>query len=367
MIQTFDYLTLLEPIHDEVMGAMERVLRSGRLILGAETEAFEAEFAAYVGAKHCIGVSSGTTALHLALMALGVGHGDEVITVSNTCVPTISAIELTGATPVFVDVREEDLMIDVDGVASALTERTKCILPVHLWGQGADITRLLEIADRANLPLIEDCAQAQGTLIHGKHAGTFGIAGCFSFYPTKNLGAYGDAGAIVTNDDALAQKLKRQRMYGYTRSNYAEDIGMNARIAELQAAILRVKLRYLSGWLARRLQIAQRYVDDIHVEGIRTPFQHPDRVQSYHQFVIRCQQRQRVIDHLTAHEIAHGIHYPTPVHQMPPYARLVRHPLPVTERASAHILSLPVHEALTDEEVERVIQTLNSFELHTGA
>lgn len=365
MIKTFDYLTLLEPIHAEIMEAIERVLRSGRLILGAETEAFEAEFASHVGAKHCIGVSSGTTALHLALMGLGVGYGDEVITVSNTCVPTISAIELTGATPVFVDVRDEDLMMDVDQVESALTERTKCILPVHLWGQGADIMRLLDIAERANLPIIEDCAQAQGTLLHGKHAGTFGIAGCFSFYPTKNLGAYGDAGAIVTNDDELAQRLKRQRMYGYTRANYAEDIGMNARIAELQAAILRVKLRHLPSWLARRMEIAQRYNDQIHVAGIHTPFQHAERVQSYHQYVIRCEQREQVMHTLNTHEIAHGIHYPTPVHQMPPYVRLVRQPLPITERASTEILSLPVHEALTDEEVERVISVLNGFQLHT--
>lgn len=358
MIKTFDYLTTLESIKDEIMAAIQRTLESGSLILGPETAAFEQAFAALVGAKHCVGVTSGTTALHLALMGLGIGPGDEVITVANTCVPTISAIGLTGATPVFVDVRDEDLMIDPDLVEKAITARTKCIIPVHLWGQGVDIDRLMEIANRASVPILEDCAQAQGTLIHDQHTGTFGIAGCFSFYPTKNLGAYGDAGAIVTDDDDLAARLKRQRMYGYTRSNYSEEIGMNARIAELQAAILRVKLRYLPEWLERRRAIANRYHNELRNAVIGLPHLHGDRDHAYHQFVIRCQNRERVIAALETNAIGHSIHYPTPVHQMPPYRHLSG-PLPITEQASTEILSIPVHEALTDHDVSYIISTLN--------
>jgi aminotransferase EvaB len=361
VIKTFDYLTLLEPIEAEIMAAIQRTLHSGSLILGPETEAFEQEFAAHVGAKHCIGVTSGTTALHLALLGLNIGLGDEVITVANTCVPTVAAIELTGATPVFVDVRDEDLMIDPDLVEQALTKRTRCILPVHLWGQGVDIARLVEIARQADISILEDCAQAQGTHINGQHAGTFGVAGCFSFYPTKNLGAYGDAGAIITDNDELAARLRRQRMYGYTRPNYAEEPGMNARIAELQAAILRVKLRYLPEWLERRRAIADRYHRELNNPLIQVPHLHEERGHAYHQFVIRCQDRAQVIAALEAQAIGSAIHYPTPVHQMPPYRHLGG-PLPITERASAEILSIPIHEALTDHHVDLIIATLNEVD-----
>lgn len=358
MIKTFDYLKLLDPIEDEIMAAIQRTLRSGWLILGPETEAFEQEFAAHVGAKHCIGVTSGTTALHLALLGLDVGSGDEVITVANTCVPTVSAIGLTGATPVFVDVRNEDLMIDPKLVEQAITEHTKAILPVHLWGQGVDITRLTEIAERAGVPILEDCAQAQGTYIQGKHAGTSGTVGCFSFYPTKNLGAYGDAGAIITNDDELAARLRRLRMYGYTRSNYSEESGMNARVAELQAAILRVKLRYLPGWLERRRAIAARYLQEIDTPAIQMPHLHDERQHAYHQFVIRCRDRTQVIAALENNAIGYAIHYPTPVHQMPAYRHLSG-ALPVTECASTEILSIPIHEALSGNDIDLIVTTLN--------
>lgn len=358
MIKTFDYIKLLEPIEDDIMQAVQRVLHSGRLILGPETEAFEQEFAAHVGAKHCIGVTSGTTALHLALLGLGIGHGDEVITVANTCAPTVSAIELTGAKPVFVDVRDEDLMIDPELIEQAITERTKVILPVHLWGQGVDIQQIGAIASAAGIPVIEDCAQAQGTYFDGQHAGTFGIMGCFSFYPTKNLGAYGDAGAIITNDDELAALLKLKRMYGYAHPNISEVTGMNGRIAEIQAAILRVKLRALPDWLTQRNAIAARYHEAIANPRIALPHLHPGRKHAYHQFVIRCQDRPQVIQALDQNQIGYGIHYPMPIHQMPAYEHL-RCPLPVTEKAAQEILSIPLHEALTDSEVDTIINTLN--------
>lgn len=359
MIRTFDYIKVLETHETEIMAAIQRVLFSGKLILGPETEAFESEFAREVGAKHCVGVTSGTTALHLALFALGVGYGDEVITVSNTCAPTVSAIELTGATPVLVEVRDEDLMMDLDCLEKAITDRTKCILPVHLWGQAVAIDRVCAIADRAGIPVLEDCAQGQRTLFQGQHVGTFGVAGCFSFYPTKNLGAYGDAGAIITNDDDLATRLRLQRMYGYSRSNYSEMPGMNARIAEIQAAILRVKLRHLSGWIDRRRQIAAQYHAGIANASIRLPYLHNDRAHAFHQYVIRCQDRARVMAMLDKHEIGYGIHYPTPIHQMPAYRRLDCS-LPITEKASLEILSIPIHEALADADVDTIINVLNS-------
>jgi len=360
MIKTFDYLGTLASLEHEILDALKGVLNSGYLILGPETEAFEHEFAGFVGAKHCIGVSSGTTALQLALMGLGIGHGDEVITVSNTCVPTIAAIELSGATPVFVDVRHEDLMIDSSRVGDAVTDQTKCILPIHLWGQSVDIEAVMAVAQQEGLYVVEDCAQAHGTLYGQQHVGTFGNAGCFSFYPTKNLGAYGDAGAIVTNDEELADRLLRLRMYGYDNHNCSVEKGMNARISEMQSAILRIKLRRLPQWLNRRKEISALYDAKIDKPGIEIPFQHAGRNHSFHQYVIRCRERDRVANALRRHDIASGIHYPVPVHCMPAYAKLKRllRPLPITERASEEILSLPIHEALTNAESEKVASVI---------
>ena len=360
IIKTFDYIKSLEPIEDEILTAIKRVLHSGYLILGPETEAFEQAFADFVGAKHCIGVNSGTTALHLALLGLGIGPGDEVITVSNTCVPTISAIDLCGATPVFVDVQDSDLMINPELIKKAITQRTKCILPVHLWGQSVDIERVQRIAQQDGLIVIEDCAQAHGTTYQNQHVGTFGNAGCFSFYPTKNLGTYGEAGAIITNDDQLAVRLRRLRMYGYDHQNCAQEKGMNARISELQAAILRTKLRFLPQWLARRREIASYYDKNITHPQIKLPHRHADREHSFHQYVIRCQERTKVIGALKRHKIGFGIHYPISIHHMPAYKELYNpsSPLIFTEKASKEILSLPVHESLVDGEVEQVVDAL---------
>jgi aminotransferase EvaB len=357
-IKTFDYLKSLAPIEAEILDVLKRVLRSGRLILGPETEAFEREFADFVGARHCIGVNSGTTALHLALRGIGVGPGDEVITVSNTCVPTVAAVGLCGATPDFVDVRDEDLMMDARLISEAVTGRTKCILPVHLWGQSVDIKEFQRIAQHEGLMLVEDCAQAHGTLYEDRHVGTFGKAGCFSFYPTKNLGAFGEAGAVVTDDDVLAGRLRRLRVYGYDDAGCSQEQGMNGRISEMQAAILRVKLRLLPTWLERRREIAVVYGEKIGHPEIMLPYLHDDRKHSFHQYVIRCQDRDGVIDGLGNHGIASGIHYPVPIHCMQAYEDLPSRPLPVTERACNEILSLPVHEALSDEEVERITQVL---------
>lgn len=368
MIKTFDYLRSLPEIEEDVMAAIARVLRSGELILGSETEAFEKEFAEFVGAGFCVAVSSGTAALHLALMALGVDPGEEAITVSNTCAPTVAAIRLTGAVPVFVDVLEADLMMDPGGLEELINERTSCILPVHLWGRSAELEQILEVAGRHGVAVVEDCAQATGTQYRGRHVGTFGRLGCFSFYPTKNLGAYGDAGAVVTSDAALAARLRALRAYGYESSPVSQIEGTNARIAELQAAILRVKLRVLPQWLARRRQIAALYDAHLRNPAVALP-PHQEGVEaSYHQYVIRCRHRPAVTDALRAAEIDFGIHYATPVHLMPAYRFLGGSllDLPTTVRSCDEVLSLPIHEGLKESEAMAVAEALNRMPKATG-
>lgn len=346
------------------MEALGRVLHSNALILGPETEAFEHEFAASIGAKHCVAVTSGTTAIHLALFALGIGPGDEVITVANTCVPTVAAIRLTGAAPKFVDVREDDLMMDVSQLEAVITGRTRCILPVHLWGMSVDMSALLEVAEAHGIVVVEDCAQALGTHYKGQPVGMYGRLGCFSFYPTKNLGAYGDGGAIATDDGELAAKLRRMRMYGYDGSPVAVEEGMNARIAEMQAAILRIKLRHFPDWLQLRLDAASAYNEGIQNTDIRKP-KCPDNCRaSYHQYVIRSEHRERLMEHLKANDIGFGVHYPTPIHKMPAYTPLTDDSLrlPVTEKSCNEVLSLPIHEGLIAEEIETVTQILNEYD-----
>lgn len=352
----------LREIEGEVHDAVRRVLHSGKLILGEETESFEKEFASFVRARFCVGVNSGTTALHMALWALGIGPGDEVITVANTCVPTVAAIRLTGARPRFVDVREEDLMMDPSLLAETAGRRTRCILPVHLWGHSAPMDEILDQARRLGLKVVEDCAQAHGTTYRGVHAGNSGDVGCFSFYPTKNIGAYGDAGAVVTNDPDIARRLKELRTYGYDASGVAQTEGTNARISEIQAAILRIKLRIFPEWLNRRLKIASIYDAEIRNPGVSLPPRSPEAENSYHQYVIRCKNRDAVVAALAAGGIEYGIHYPVPVHLMPAYrSRNEGRPeLPVTQKASGEILSLPITEALSETDARKVAAAINA-------
>lgn len=363
MIKSFDYLASLPEIEDEVREAIDRVMVSGRLILGPETEAFEKEFAEFIGSQHCVGVGSGTSALHLALLAIDVGPGDEVVTVANTCAPTIAAIRLTGATPVFTDIRREDLMMNVGRVRSLLTERTRCILPVHLWGSSVHMDQLRRLADEHGIPIVEDCAQAHGTTWKNRSVGTFGVAGCFSFYPTKNIGALGDAGAVVTDDAAVAERLRRLRMYGYSGTPVSQEEGINGRISELQAAILRVKLRIYPKWLDRRLEVASIYNSELANSNIKKP-SHPDECgPTYHQYVIRCKDRDTLAAYLQERGIQTGIHYPVPVHQMPAYRsfRQSHTDLAVTETSCKEILSLPIHESITPGEARTVAEAVNQF------
>jgi dTDP-4-amino-4,6-dideoxygalactose transaminase len=362
MIKSFDYLKSLPEIEADLLAATTRVLRSGRLILGSETEAFEHEFAAFTGAKHCIGMASGTAALQLAFMALGIGSDDEVITVSNTCVPTVAAIRLTGARPVFIDVSDDDLMMDVDLVEQAITRKTRCLLPVHLWGRAANLSRLTLLAVDCGLSLVEDCAQATGTTYNGRQVGTFGDMGCFSFYPTKTLGSMGDAGAVITNSDDLADRLRKLRFYGYSEEGEAIMEGTNARISEMQAAILRVKLKTFPEWLTRRRAVASLYNAGIRSQHVSLPSSQQDIVASWHQYVIRTDVRQGLMAALRGEGIESAIHYPMPVHLMTAYKHFGRNSLfPVTVKAAQEILSLPIHESVSSEEAQQVISTINQY------
>jgi len=363
MIKHFDYIQTLSSIQGEIIEAIERTLFSGKLILGPETEGFENDFASFCGANFCIGVNSGTSALTIALMALGVGAGDEVITVSNTCVPTISAIEMAGAKPVFVDVNEPDLLINTELIEGAVTEKTKAIIPVHLWGQSAELDLIIKTAKEFKLKVIEDCAQATGTFYKGKHVGTFGDAGCFSFYPTKNLGAYGDAGAVITRDPEIADKVRRIRMYGYDDIGKTILKGTNGRISEIQSAILRVKLKYLPEWIKRRKGNAGFYLKNINNDKVRLPELKEHTVHSFHQFVLRMKGRDAFCKLLDKNGVEYGIHYPVPVHKMPYYINKgkTKNTLYVTEKAADEILSIPVHEVLKENEVKKVAEVINDF------
>lgn len=340
--------------------AVQRVLASGWYILGQEVAAFEAEFAAYIGVPHAVGVGNGTDALYLALAAAEVGSGHEVITVAHTAVATVAAIEQTGACPVLVDIDRETYTLDPAQLEAAITPRTRAIVVVHLYGHSAEINAIQTIAAEHDLLLIEDCAQAHGARVGTRRLGSIGHAGCFSFYPTKNLGALGDGGMVVTRDARLADRLRGLRQYGWAQRRYvSEAAGGNSRLDEIQAAVLRVKLPHLDADNARRLAIASRYSAELH-PIIITPTICPEATHVFHQYVIRTAHRDALRDHLHAHGIGALIHYPLPVHCQPAYRHLSR-PLPVTEQAAREILSLPIYPELADDEVDAIIDCTNAF------
>lgn len=365
MISFFDLTKQYESIKSEIDDATARVLKSGWFILGPEMTAFEKEFAAYIGAQHAIGVGSGTEALHLALLALGVGAGDEVITVPNTAVATVAAIELTGARAVLCDVRPDSMLIDVDQLAHAITPRTKAIIPVHLFGQSADLDPILDLARAAspNIFVLEDCAQAHGATYRGQRVGTCGDIAAFSFYPTKNLAAYGDGGAIVTNDAQLAKRVNLLRQYGW-RERYTSDIkGTNSRLDEMQAAILRVKLRHLDTWNAARRERAALYTELL--QSVRPPREMAYGQAVYHLYVIQSARRDELAAHLKSRGVGSAIQYPHPIHLQPAYANLGYREgsLPVSEKLAGEILSLPLYPELPLDDVRAVARAVNEFGL----
>ncbi|HYW25126.1 MAG TPA: DegT/DnrJ/EryC1/StrS family aminotransferase [Terriglobales bacterium] len=350
-------------IEDEVMAAIRGVLQSGQFVLGPETEAFERELAAHCRAAEAIGTSSGTSALHLALLAAGVGAGDEVITVPFTFVATVAAIEYTGARPVLVDVRADSLTMDPLLIEAAITPRTRAIVPVHLYGQPADMDPILEIARAHGLRVIEDACQAHGAEYRGQRVGALGDLGCFSFYPGKNLGAYGEGGAVVTNDEDFAGTVRALRHWGQTRKYHHELKGFNYRLEELQAAILRVKLRHLDDWTEARRSHARLY-DRLLAGVLPTPVEMPYARHVYHVYAVRTRFRERLERALADAGVHTGVHYPAPVHLQPAYADLGHRPgaFPVSERAAAEVLSLPMYAELQDHEIDLVAELVRTAE-----
>ncbi len=342
----------------EIDKAIQRVLNKGWYILGEETEAFESEFAEYVGVSHGIGVGSGTEALHIALAACGIGPGDEAVTVSHTAVATVAAIELTGARPVFVDIEPDYYTLDPHKLEEAITPNTKAIITVHLYGQSADMLPILDIAKKHGLRVIEDCAQAHGAMYRGRRVGSWGDMACFSFYPTKNLGALGDGGMVVTCNPELAEKARLLREYGWTERYISKIPGWNTRLDELQAAILRVKLRYLDADNDARANLASKYDHALEGLGFVTPKRGQESTHVYHLYVIRSTKRDEMQAFLEARGVGALIHYPVPVHLQPAYRDKVRRSdkLLETEKAACEVLSLPIYPELPEEDLQTVVK-----------
>jgi dTDP-4-amino-4,6-dideoxygalactose transaminase len=356
-----DLRAVQAPMAAELEAAARRVLQSGWYVLGPELEAFEAEFAAWHGVAHAVGVANGTDAVELALRALGVGRGDEVITVSHTAVATVCAVERAGATPVLVDVDEATFTIDARAAEAAVTARTRAIVPVHLYGHPADMDAVLALARRHGLAVVEDCAQAHGARWRGRLVGTLGDLGAFSFYPTKNLGALGDAGAVLAREGELATRLRRLRNYGQRERYEHVEAGQNSRLDELQAALLRVKLARLDEHNEERRRLAGLYSQSL--AAVRTPVARAEADHAYHLYVVRHPERDRLREALLADGVQTLVHYPAPVHRQPAFAHLRERSgtLDVTERLSAEIVSLPLFAGLVEAQLQRVVESVERF------
>jgi dTDP-4-amino-4,6-dideoxygalactose transaminase len=346
----------------EIDQAVHRILDSGWFILGPELEKFESEFSEFCGAKYVVGVGSGTDAIYLALKALGVGPGDEVITVSHSFIATALAITFTGATPVFVDVDPDAYTLDPQCARAAITPRTKVLLPVHLYGQTANMSELMRLAETYHLAVVEDACQAHGAKYKGQSAGAIGHIGCFSFYPTKNLGAYGDGGAVVTNDPQLADRLTALRNYGQEKKYYHASIGTNSRLDEMQAAVLRVKLGHLEMNNQRRRQVAAAYAP-LNRDFVHIPVEAPDCTHIYYVYVVRVSERDALQVHLKNNGVGTLVHYPIPIHRQQAYAEInkIVTDMPITERIADEVLSLPMYSQLSLKQVGDVIKLVNDF------
>ena len=379
MIKFLDLLKINERFREEMDAALKRVLDSGWYLLGQEVESFEREFAAYCGVKHCIGVANGLDALNLIIKGYGFGPGDEIIVPANTYIASILAISENGCTPVLVEPDWKKRLIDVDQIAAAITPRTKAIMVVHLYGRAVDMTKVWELAKTHSLKVIEDSAQAHGAMFDGRRCGNLGDASGFSFYPGKNLGCLGDGGAVTTNDNELAAKIRAIRNYGSDRKYHHIYKGVNSRLDEMQAALLRVKLPRLDADNRRRAEIAARYCREITNPLVELP-DNPTPQRStfnlqpstfnlqlplahvWHVFAITCPERDRLQRYLEDNGIQTNIHYPTPPHKQGAYKELANLSLPVSERMHREILSLPISPVLTDDEITTIIKTVNAFQ-----
>jgi len=348
----------------EIRNAIDRVLKSGWYILGSEVKLFEQEFAAFQGSDFCVSTASGTDAIVVALLASGIKPGDEVITVSHSAVATVAAIEQIGAIPVFSDIDPSTRCLDPRNIAPLVSPKTRAIIPVHIYGQPAPMPEIIAIAAEFALLVIEDCAQAHGAEIDGRKVGTFGDAAAFSFYPTKNLGAIGDGGAVVTSDEKIAANCRYLRQYGWKERYISFFPGVNSRLDELQASILRVKLPSLPANNARRREIARKYCAAIDRTGIVPPPLIANTLHAMHLFVVECANRDNLQQFLTDHGIATARHFPMPIHEQPAYKGRIRgaDALPATETLYERIISLPMYPELTDSQVDKVCTTLKSFD-----
>jgi len=360
----FDFKRQYDFIKKHVDEAIHRVLSSGWFILGKEVESFEQRFSEYCSCSFGIGVGSGTEALQVSLLACGVVQGDEVITVANAGVPTVAAITLTGATPVFVDIDSKSYNVDASQIERKITKNTKVVIPVHLYGQCADMDPIMTIAKKYNLKVIEDACQSHGALYKGRKSGSIGDIGCFSFYPTKNLGAYGDGGMVVTNNIELATKLRLLRNYGQTQRYKHEIKGLNSRLDEIQAAILNVKLKYLDNWNSRRIEIAEIYNKQIKNEIIIKPGIVEYGTHVYHLYIIACKYRDKLQEYLNKSGIQTLIHYPTPVYLQKAYKELgFNNSCQITEDYSNMILSIPLYPEMNEDEINYICEVLNNFQI----
>ena len=363
MINVWSYLEEYKDEKEEINNAIQSVLESGQLILGPKVRAFEDNFSKWCGAKYSVGVANGTDAIFLALKALGVNNGDEVITVSNTAVPTVSAITAAGAEPVFVDIDPETYLMDIKLVESKISSKTKVIIAVHLYGQTVDIDNLKKITSKYKIKIIEDCAQSTGAIYKSKFAGTLGDIAAFSFYPTKILGTYGDGGICMTNSIKYKNKLKRLRFYGMEKNYYSLEQGYNSRLDELHAAILLVKLKYLSSYIKKRQKLAMVYLKELKNTSFIIPVTAKNNVHAYYVFVIRHPKREKIMKILSKENINLNISYPYPIHSMSGLKGLSKdYILPETDSAAKEIFSLPMYPSLSFEQQNIVIKALKDIE-----
>ena len=370
MIKVWDYSKEYELLREDILGAVDDVFKNGPLIFGPRLEEFEEKFSNFHQCKYGIGVGNCTDAITIALKALDVGIGDEVLTTSNTAVPTVTAIVNTGATVKFVDINKYSLM-DISKVEEQISKNTKAIIPVHLYGQMCDMDEIMKISKKYNLKVIEDCAQSHGATYKGKKAGSIGDVGCYSFYPTKIFGAYGDGGFITTNNETVFDRMRRIRFLGMEKKKmssghwngkyYAIEHGTNSRLDEVHAAIMLKKLPYLDQWIERRREIAKKYYDELNGCNIRLPIEHPDNKHAYYIYVVAHPNRDEIMSNLVKKDIHLNISYPWPIHIMDAYKHFVPNPcthLKQTEDDAKKIFSLPMYPTLTDEEQNTVIKEL---------
>ena len=358
-----DLAAQLRPIRRDIDAAIARTLDNCSFCLGPDVAEFEKDFAQFCGAQQCVAMNSGTSALHIALMLLGVGAGDEVITTPYTFVATSWAISYIGAKPVYVDVDDTTMNLNPALVERAITPRTKAILPVHLYGQPCDLEPLLEICRRNKLPLVEDAAQAVDAKYKGKTVGTFGEISCFSFYPGKNLGAYGEGGALVTNNAAFATRARSLREHGSTQRYYHDEVGFNYRMEGIQGAVLGVKLKHLNRWTHDRQRVAKRYAELLADTPLQLPREAAGCESAWHLYVVRHARRDELKKHLEANGVGCALHYPLPLHLQKCYASLgyKTGDFPVAEKAARECLSLPIYPELTDEQILRVVAVVKEF------